>query len=370
MKKIISIIGSIIVVLAVIYFGVTYYVTHQAKSWVKQASSAIQAEFPQVQSIDYQNIHASVLGLFSDRFTLHHLSIRLKGINVPVVVSQLTLTGISALSHKPTGNVTITAQGIHLNTLKAFLINQSQQSHDKQQQTWIEQIPASFNPNISITVRYDNDTHQVWINGSLSNQHHTYFTKNTTLDHAILNNLHETTAIEQALQQAYVSQSTSGVHINVDNIQLGKDNPEQDALLKQFGLETVSVHINGDGVYQDSDRMTHSQLMITASKLFTLKTHSTTHLNERLYLKPLIKWLNTPSKQRPALHLDEMIHHFSLTYQDQGLMPLLFNHVAPMIGGVQPSIAKRNIMNVLMDSEQRLPSAYCIRLLSSKSCCT
>ena len=364
MKKTIGIIGSIIIVLAIIYFGATYYVTQQAKTWVKQAFSSIETEFPKVQALQYQSIHASVLGLLNDEFTLHRVSLRIEGVSVPIVINQLTLTGLSHLSHKTTGNVAIAAQGIHLDTLKQFLINHANTSKDKMQQAWAAQVSAAFNPQINLTVRYNNDAHQVMINSSLTNQHHTYFTKDNLIEHAVLNNLHDVKAIEQALKQAYIASSTSTAHINIDNIQLGKDNPQQAALLKQFGLETLSIHINGNATYQDQDRTTRSQFTVAASKLFTLKTQSTTRLDERFYLKPLIEWLNTPPKQRQTFHVDEKLHHLTLAYHDEGLMPLLFDHIAPMFDGVQPSMAKRNIVNMLMAVAVHYPAAQLKQIIT------
>jgi len=357
MKKTLSIIGSIIIVLAVIYFGATYYINHQAKTWVKQAFNAIQTEFPQVHALHYQNLHASVLGLFNNEFTLHGVSLHIKGLSVPVVINQLTLEGVSDLSHKPTGNVTISAYGIHLDTLKQFLLNHAKASKDKLQQIWANQMPASFNPYINLTLRYNNDQHQLLIKSSLANQHHTYLTKNITISHAVLNNLHYVKAIEQALKLAYIANSHSSIHINIDNISLGKDGPEQNALFKQLSLETLSVHVNGSAVYQDHDLTTRTQLTVNTPKLFTLKTHSKTRLQTRFYLKPFIAWLSTPSKQRQSFHVDEKLHRLSLVYHDEGLMPLMFKHIIPMFDGVQPNVAKRNIINMLMAVTAHYPAA-------------
>ncbi len=357
MKKTIGILGSVIVILAVIYFGTTYYVTHQAKTWAKQAFSTIKAEFPRVQDLRYQSIHAGVLGLFNNEFSLHQVSFRLKDLSVPVVIDQLTLKGVSNLNHKPTGNVTIAAHGLHLDSLKQLLLNQAKTSKDKSQQNWVNQIPASFNPNINLTLRYNNDEHRLIVNGSLYNGHHTYFTKDSILDHVLLNNLHNIKAIEQALKQAYISSSKFSVHINIDHIQLAKDNSEQSELLKQFGLKTLSVHVNGTGLYQDRNLTTRTQFTVEASKLFKLTTQSTTRLQARFYLKPLIEWLNTPPKQRKHFHVEEKLQHLSITYHDNGLMPLLFNHVVPMFEGAQPSVAKRNIVDTLMAITTRYPSA-------------
>ena len=376
MKLIRNILIALIVILLAAYGAASYYTNHLANKYAKQAIAIIKANTPSITTLAYKSISTSPLRWLTNHgFTANDITIKLKNLSVPLRINHITYRGKN-VSKDHIGSFTFKLDGLQFDNLNKLvdamlghIKNPRMAAYYRKQISAV--LPKDFNPDLSVTAKYNSTLHQADLKEQLTNQQHMILNDHILLGKVHLNRLFHATNKKQrqdTLGMVTVLEAHGQINIQARDInlkQLVQHNLKASALLQQNHLEQFSISIKTNGAYSAKTGDNVSNIAASIPHLFSLKVYDHRRYTAPLTFKPIIALLtdhNENTKITTHLFPYDMIK-MKATLINQGLIAAAFDvaqqftHL-PKQELLIPVTARLNGMVAQFDKQPRMQDIF------------